>query len=219
MHVPVPNYSFYVITDCRLAAGRPIRDIVAGAIQGGATCIQVREKEMSSRDLYHLSLQLRTLTREKQIPLIINDRLDIALAVGADGIHLGQEDLPAAVARRLIPPDMILGVSAENVRQALEAQAAGANYLGVGAVYATSTKPDAGEPMGLAALAEICRRVDLPVVGIGGIHAGNAGEVIAAGAQGVAVVSCVVAAERVAEAARAVAKKVQEALSSGRGRP
>ncbi len=210
---PATNLSLYVITDRLLAGGRPLVQIVDQAIQGGATCIQVREKDMSTRDLYLLSLQLRELTRERNVSLIINDRLDIALAVEADGVHLGQDDLPAKVAGRIIPPDMILGVSAENVRQALEAQKSGASYLGVGAIYATSTKLDAGEPIGLKTLSDICKAVDIPVVGIGGIHAGNARHVIEAGAQGVAVISCILAAEQVVEAAGEVVRQIHEVLN------
>jgi len=213
------DLSIYLVTDCHLAGGRPLVDIVEQAILGGATCIQLRDKELSSRELYQLALEMRELTRAKDVPLIINDRLDIALATGADGVHLGQDDLPAVVARRLIPPEMILGVSAETVQEAREARDAGASYLGVGAVFSTSTKADAGKPIGLKALAEVCSQVDLPVVGIGGIDAGNAARVIEAGAQGVAVVSCIVAAEQVAAAAREVARQVQTARESRQRRP
>ncbi len=210
---PRINLSLYVILDRSLARGRSLVQIADQAVQGGATCIQVREKDMSSRELYLLSLQLRELTRKRNVPLIINDRLDIALAVKADGVHLGQDDLPAEAARRIISSNMILGVSAENVQQALEAQKAGASYLGVGAIYATSTKPDAGDPIGLKALSSICSKVDIPVVGIGGIHAGNARQVIEAGARGVAVISCIVAAEQVRDAAGEVDRQVHEALN------
>lgn len=209
-----PNLSLYVVTDRQLTGGRSIVEIVDQAIQGGATCIQLRDKDMSTRELYRLSLRLRELTRAKDILFIVNDRLDVALAAEADGVHLGQDDLPAAAARRIIPPEMILGISAENVQQALEAQEAGASYLGVGAIYSTTTKADAGESIGLKALSEICGRVHIPVVGIGGIDAGSARQVIEAGAGGVAVVSCVMAVEQVAEAAREVAIQVQNARAS-----
>ncbi len=215
---PALDLSLYVITDSSLTRGRPLIGLVEEAIRGGAACIQVREKKASARELYRLSRQLRILTRASNVTLIINDRLDVALAVEADGVHLGQDDLPAEAAKSLLPQGMLLGVSVENPRQARQAREAGASYLGVGAVFSTRTKPDAGEPIGLSALAEICSSTDLPVVGIGGIHAGNARAVIEAGASGVAVVSCLMAAEQVAAEARALAGQVRAALSSRQGR-
>ena len=209
-----PDYlGLYVITDRLLSRGRSHADVIRKAIDGGATCIQLREKDASSRELYLLACELRAITREKDTVLIINDRLDIALAVGADGVHLGQDDLPVAAARRIVPSGMILGVSVDNPRQAREAQAMGASYLGAGAVFATSTKADAGEPVGLQALAEICRGVDIPVVGIGGINLHNAGQVIQAGAAGVAVISAIVAADDITLAANEIARVIKEAQS------
>lgn len=201
----------YVITDRLLSRGRSCAEVVRKAIDGGATCIQLREKDAASRELYLLACELREITSEKNVVFIVNDRLDIALAVGADGVHLGQDDLPVASARRIMPPEMILGVSVENPLQAREAQARGASYLGAGAVFATATKSDAGEPVGLQALAEICRGVDIPVVGIGGINAQNAGKVIQAGAAGVAVISAIVAANDITLATREIARIIKEA--------
>ena len=146
-------------------------------------------------------MKVRALTASKGVTFIVNDRLDVALAVQADGVHLGQSDLPAAAARLIMPPEMLLGVTVRNVQQAVQAQVDGASYLGAGAVFATNTKLDTGKPMGLANLAKICRSVRVPVVGIGGINAVNAGSVIAAGAGGVAVVSNVISAADVAGAA------------------
>ena len=207
-----PDYlRLYVITDCLLSRGRSHAEVVEKAIDGGAPCIQLREKDASSRELYSHARELRAITREKDAVFIINDRLDIALAVGADGVHLGQDDLPAEAARRIMPSEMILGVSVENPRQAREAQAMGASYLGAGAVFATSTKADAGEPIGLQAFAEICRGVDIPVVGIGGINLQNAGQVIQAGAAGVAVISAIVAADDITLAAGKIARVIVEA--------
>ncbi len=209
-----PDYlGLYVITDRLLSRGRSHADVIRKAIDGGATCIQLREKDASSRELYLLACELRAITREKDAVLIINDRLDIALAVGADGVHLGQDDLPVAAARRIVPSEMILGVSVDNPRQAREAQAMGASYLGAGAVFATATKADAGEPVGLQALAEICRGVDIPVVGIGGINLHNAGQVIQAGAAGAAVISAIVAADDITLAASEIARVIKEAQS------
>ena len=206
------NLSLYVVTDPFLSGSLPLRAMVEQAISGGAVCIQLRDKKSSSGELFNTAIELIGVTKKHHVPLIINDRLDIALAIKADGVHLGQEDIPAQAARRIMPPEMILGVSVDSVPQALEAQEAGASYLGVGSIFATATKPDAGYPIGLNTLSEICLHVDIPVVGIGGIHADNAGLVIKAGAQGVAVVSCVVGADDVPRAAEKVAAAVSKAL-------
>lgn len=208
----------YVITDRRLSRGRSSLEVVERAIQGGATCIQLREKDLSGKELYKLARQLRILTRAKGVTFIVNDRVDVALAASADGVHLGQDDLPAEAARRIMPAGMILGVSVENEEQAVRAYRAGASYLGAGAVFTTSTKADAGEPIGLEVIARICQSTPLPVVGIGGINAANAGRVIEAGAQGVAVVSAVVAAGDIAGAAGELLLRVNEALALRQGR-
>lgn len=209
------DLSLYVITDRLLSRGRTHLEVVEKAVAGGATCIQLREKEaaVTTRELFVLAEKLRTLTREKGVALIINDRLDVALAVGADGVHLGQDDLPLGVARRLLLPGMILGASASDPRQARRAQAAGAAYLGAGAVFGTSTKPDAGAAIGPAVLNAVYRSVEIPVVGIGGITAANAGRVIAAGAAGVAVISSVVGAADITAAAREIALQVNSAFA------
>lgn len=212
----MPDLSLYVITDRLLSRGRNHREVVEKAIAGGATCIQLREKDATTRELFVIAEELRGLTREKGVFFIVNDRLDIALAVGADGVHLGQDDLPLPAARRLIPPEMILGVSAGDLQEARKAQSLGASYLGVGAVFMTGTKADAGEPIGLKTLFSICHGVSIPVVGIGGINAANARQVIEAGAAGVAVISCVVAAPEIASAAREIAGVVKQALASAR---
>lgn len=188
------DYSVYVIADRRGAGERSILEVVQAAIKGGATVIQLREKEASTREMLRFGRALQGLTRAAGLPLIINDRLDVALALDAEGVHVGQDDMPAEVARRLIGPDKILGVSAETVAQAQAAEAAGADYLGVGDIFGTPSKPDAGAPIGLTHFAEIVCCVSLPVVGIGGITRENAAGVIQAGAVGVAVISAVVGA-------------------------
>lgn len=208
------DWTLYVITDAKLSRGRPHVEVIRAAIRGGATIVQYREKEGTTRQLLQEAQALRELTRAAGIPFIVNDRVDIALAVDADGVHVGQDDLPARIARRLMGPGKIIGVSASNLQEALEAEAEGADYIGAGPVFATPTKPDAAPPIGLEGLAEICRRVSIPVVAIGGIHEGNAGSVIEAGAAGVAVVSAIVAAPDVEDAARrlrAVVEAAQEA--------
>jgi len=214
MHHHQLDLSLYVITDRLLSRGRSCTEVVEKAIDGGATCIQLREKDLTTREFFSLAEKLREITRKRGTTFIVNDRLDIALSVGADGVHLGQDDLPLSAARRIIPPGMLLGVSARNLREALQAQNLGASYLGVGAVFPTGTKRDAGEPIGLQSLAEICRGVEIPVVGIGGINAANAGQVIRAGAAGVAVISYIVGAPDVAAAAREIAREVEDARLS-----
>lgn len=202
------DLSVYVILDGRFARGRGYLQVLAEAIRGGATCIQLREKDLAARDFYDLAGQIREETEKGGVLFIINDRLDVAMAVEADGVHLGQHDLPAKAARRIMPPGMLLGITVRNEQQAMQAQADGASYLGAGSVYATNTKTDTGKPMGLANLAAICRQTAVPVVGIGGINAANAGGVIDAGAAGVAVVSSVISAGDIAAAARGIASAV-----------
>lgn len=196
------DWSLYVVTDAGLSRGRSHLAVIEAAIAGGATVVQYREKAAATRQMIAEAQALRELTRRAGVPLIVNDRLDVALAIDADGVHVGQDDMPAALARRLIGPDKILGVSTANLAEAMQAVRDGADYLGVGPVLATPTKPDAAPPIGMDGLREICRHVPIPVVAIGGINATNAADAIAAGAQGIAVVSAVVAAEDVATAAR-----------------
>lgn len=196
------DWSVYVITDRRVAGDRSILDVVRAALQGGATVVQLREKTASTREMVELGQALHEITRWAGVPLIVNDRLDVALAIDAEGVHVGQDDMPAAVARRLVGPDKILGVSAETVEEALEAQRDGADYLGVGDVYGTPTKPDAGTPIGVEGLAMVVRAVSIPVVAIGGITPDNTEAIIEAGAAGVAVISAIVGAPNPEAAAR-----------------
>jgi thiamine-phosphate pyrophosphorylase len=199
----------YVITDRALARGRDEVAIARAALRGGATALQLRGKQQDARPLCELGRALLRATREAGALLIVNDRLDVALAIGADGVHLGQDDLPCAEARRIAGPGLLIGVSAESPRLAAAAERDGADYLGTGSVYATSSKADAGEPIGLAGLAEVVAATRLPVVAIGGIGPANAAACVAAGACGVAVISAVVAAEDPEAAARELARVVR----------
>lgn len=210
---PFVDYSLYVITDQRTAGGRSLVEVVQVAIRGGATVIQLREKEASTRKMLSLGRQLQELTRRVGLPLIVDDRVDLALALQAEGVHLGQDDMPAEVARKLIGPDRILGVSARSVAEAKEAEAAGADYLGVGDIFGTPSKLDAGAPIGLERFAEIVRSVSIPVVGIGGVTLENAPLVMQSGAAGVAVISAVIGAPDPEAAAR---RLHQIALTGGR---
>jgi len=208
------RWRLYVITDERVSRGRSHLQVAEAAILGGADVLQLRDKESSSGRLFQVAMQLRKLTREAKVPLIVNDRLDIALAADADGVHVGQADLPASVARSILGPGRILGVSAETVAEAVAAAEDGADYLGVGPVFeARGTKPDAGLPLGLELIAEIRRHCRLPIVAIGGINAENARRVRDAGADAVAVISAVSSADDIAQAAR----RLKRLLSGAEG--
>jgi thiamine-phosphate pyrophosphorylase len=205
------DLSLYVITDRTIGRDRPLGEIVAAAIRGGATMIQLREKNLPARHIAEIGRRLQDITGPAGVPLIVNDRADVALAIDADGVHVGQEDLPVADARRIMGPDKIVGASAGTVAEAVQAEADGADYVGVGSVFATGSKPDAHEPIGPDALAPVRAAVRIPIVAIGGITAANAAEVIYAGAHGVAVISAVIGAEDVREAARRLAEAVRAA--------
>lgn len=208
------DYALYLVTDRALARGRPLAEIVCAAVAGGVTCVQLREKACGTREFLAEARALRATTRVLGVPLFINDRVDVALAAAADGVHLGQQDLPVAEARRLGPPGWIIGVSAESGADAVRAEREGADYLGVSPVFATPTKTDHAPPLGLAGLQAIRAAVKIPLVAIGGIHAGNAQEVVRAGADGVAVVSAIVAAAD----PRAAAAELRREIDSARGK-
>jgi thiamine-phosphate diphosphorylase len=183
-----------VITDPD-CGGRDLVDVVRAALRGGAPAIQLRIKHGAARDMVEMAHALLALTRPAGALLFVNDRVDVAVIAGADGAHIGQDDLPVGAARRVSPPGFLLGVSAESVELAVQAEAEGADYLGVGPVYATGSKADAGEPIGLGRIAEVAASVRIPVVGIGGIGIGNARSVVESGAAGVAVISAVMRAD------------------------
>ncbi|RAW44869.1 thiamine phosphate synthase [Halorubrum sp. 48-1-W] len=189
------SWRTYLVTGAEYSAGRETPTVVADALAGGIDVVQLREKGTDARSRYRLGLRLRELTAEACVPLIVNDRIDLAAAVDADGVHLGRSDLPVEVARERLGPDAIVGASASTVTEAREAVAAGADYLGVGAVYGTDSKEVSGDRdgIGLERVAAIAGAVDVPVIGIGGIDAGNAASVVEAGATGVAVVSAITA--------------------------
>ncbi len=189
------DYSLYLVTDRTLSRGRSSEEIVGAAVRGGVTCVQLREKHCSTRDFIREARSLQPLLQHHKIPLIINDRLDVALAIGADGVHLGQSDMHIGDARRLVGEKMIIGISAENLNDAIVAEQEGADYIGISPVFETDTKVDTAAPLGLEGIRWIRRAVNLPLVGIGGINAGNVREIICAGADGVAVVSAIVSAD------------------------
>lgn len=213
-----PDYSLYLVTDRSLARDRATAEVVREAVAGGVTCVQLREKACGTREFLEEARQVRAVLRGTGVPLIINDRVDIALAVGADGVHLGQQDMPIADARRLGPVPWIIGVSAESVADAIRAEREGADYIGVSPVFATPTKTDTAAPLGLEGLRHIRAAVRTPLVAIGGINLANAQAVRQAGADGLAVVSAIVAADSPREAAAGLRRKTEE-TEDGRERP
>lgn len=208
------DWSVYVITDRPAAGDRSLTEVVRAAVAGGATAVQLREKRATAREIIELGRLLHRISREADVPLIVNDRVDVALALNAEGVHVGQEDMPAPLARTLIGPDRILGVSAGSVEEARRAEEDGADYLGVGDVYGTPSKPDAGVPIGIEGIRQTAQAVTIPVVGIGGITVENVAPVIRAGAVGVAVISAVLGAPDPEDAARRLADAVRGAKSS-----
>ncbi|WP_049929087.1 thiamine phosphate synthase [Halopiger goleimassiliensis] len=211
------NYGTYLVTQASLSEGRSTTHVVEAAIEGGVDVVQLREKDTDARHRYELGRELRELTAEAGVDLIVNDRVDIAEAIDADGVHLGQSDLPVAVARDLLGPEAVVGCSASTVEEAVAAESAGADYLGVGAVYGTTSKDVEADKNGLGTdrFAEIADAVSIPVVGIGGITADNAGPVVEAGAAGVAVISAITAAEDPRAATEALATAVETAKGDG----
>jgi thiamine-phosphate pyrophosphorylase len=205
------DYSLYLVTDRGLARGRSTLEIVSAAVHGGATVVQLREKDCSTRDFIEQALTIKEFVKDRGVPLIINDRVDVAQAVKADGVHLGQTDMPLGMAKKILGDSMIIGISAESQQDAVEAEKGGADYLGVSPIYATPTKTDTAPPLGLEGLREIRKVVRLPLVGIGGLNRDNAAEVIRSGADGVAVVSAIVAADDPQTAADAIKQTIKEA--------
>lgn len=185
------DYTLYLVTDSQLLKGRKLETIVYQAIRGGVSLVQLREKKASSLDFYMIAKKVKEVTDKFNVPLIINDRIDIALSVDAAGVHIGQEDLPCKIARQILPKDKIIGVSVHNIEEALRAQEDGADYLGCGAVFTTSTKSDVSN-LTIDKLAEIKKAVNIPVVAIGGINKNNVPSLRNTNIDGIAVVSAIV---------------------------
>lgn len=206
------DFTLYLVTDRRWLGERTLWDGVEEAIRGGATLVQLREKKISSKEYFELAQRVKEVTDRHGIPLIINDRIDIAMAIDADGVHLGPEDLPIPIARKLLGDGKIIGSSAASVDEALLFQAQGADYLGVGAVFPTATKRGT-EKVGLDDLREIKSAVRIPVVAIGGIKAENAKPVMETGVDGVAVVSAIMDQTDIREAVRQLLSLVKGATA------
>lgn len=207
-----PSLLLHVLTDHQWSRGRDILTVAAAALDGGATVIQLRHKTASIRVLLEEGLALRALTRERGALLIVNDRIDVALAVEADGAHVGQEDMPVAFARHLLGPQRILGVSAATFEEAQEASAKGADYLGIGPIFPSIGKVDAGPATGVHLLTELANHFPIPLVAIGGITTENAAQVMRAGASGVAVITAVVAADDIAIASRQLRQALEGSM-------
>jgi len=189
------DLKLYLVTDRGLAGGRDLESLVLDAVAGGVTMVQLREKDIDTREFVSLALRLKAALRGSGVPLIINDRIDVALAADADGVHIGQSDMPYDIARRLLGPDRIIGLSIENLGQLEEANGLDLDYVAASPVFATSTKTDTAAPWGLDGLREFKRISRHPVVGIGGMNAMTAREVFTAGADGIAVVSAIISVE------------------------
>ena len=185
---PAINYSIYLVTDHNCLQGRDFLGCIENALQGGVTLVQLREKNVDGGIFLQRAIAVKNLCDKYNVPLLINDRIDVALACKAAGVHLGQDDIPPSAARAILGPDAIIGVSAHSCEEALAAEKDGADYLGVGAIFPTNSKDDASE-VGLNMLKEIRQISKLPIVGIGGINAQNYTQVRAAGAQGAAIIS------------------------------
>ena len=195
------DYSVYLVTDHRDKTDEEFLNFIEEAIKGGTSIVQLREKTASTKDFYKLALKVKEITSKYDVPLLINDRIDIALAIDSDGVHIGQDDMPADIAREIIGDDKILGVSASTVEEAKKAQMDGADYIGSGAVFPTSTKDDA-DSVSKPQLKEIVDSIDIPVVAIGGITLENANTLKDTGIAGFSVVSAIMSAKDPKEASQ-----------------
>ena len=197
------DYTLYLCTDRSLMSTPTLEEAVEAAIRGGVTLVQLREKDCGSGEFYQTAVNIKKITDSHNVPLIINDRLDIALAVDAAGLHIGQTDLPAAAARKVLGPDKILGVSTATLEEALKAQADGADYLGVGAMFTTGTKKNA-RSVTMDGLMEIRRNIQIPIVVIGGVNEKNCTQFNGTGIDGLAIVSAIIAKPDIEAAAREI---------------
>jgi len=200
--MPSFDLSLYLVTDRSLALDRPLKMIVEQAVRGGVTMVQLREKDASTKEFYELAMKIKACLKPYNVPLIINDRLDIALACNAEGLHIGQSDMPYEVARKLLGKDKIIGLSVESVQDAVKANSLDVDYIGISPVFSTLTKTDTASALGLEGIREITRISRHPSVGIGGINQTNAKDIILAGADGISVVSAIMSADDPLESAR-----------------
>jgi thiamine-phosphate pyrophosphorylase len=212
------DFRLYVVTDRQQTAGRALEEVVIAAARGGAGAIQLREKDLSARELYALGARLQKGLAPYGVPLLINDRVDVALALDAAGVHLAGHSLPTTLARRILGPNKLLGVSTHSVEEAQAAMAEGADFIVFGPVFATPSKLAYGPPQGVQHLEEIVRQVTIPVLAIGGIDLANLSQVLQTGAYGVAMIRAVLAAPDPALAAEQFAQTISEKAVSGSSR-
>ncbi len=195
------DFILYVITDKKASKNRGHLEVIKAAIDGGADVVQLRDKDASVRELVQVGNEIRLLTHRRHVDFIVNDRVDIALATDADGVHLGQDDLPLYLARKIIGKEKIIGVSTHSLDEAIQAETDGADYIAVGPIFATPTKPDY-KPVGLELIRQIKERIKIPFVAIGGIDENNIKDVVNAGATRIAVVRAVVGSDNITQAVR-----------------
>jgi thiamine-phosphate pyrophosphorylase len=205
------DYSLYLVTDRDLSLGRSNLEVIEAAVKGGVTLVQLREKEATTREFFEEGLRVRDYLSTKNIPLIINDRIDIVLALNADGVHLGQDDMPVDIARTMIGSNKIIGASVFSPVEAKVAEAMGADYLGLSPIFLTGTKPELTDQIGMEGISAIRETVKIPIVGIGSIKYANAFEAVSAGLDGVAVVSAICSQEDPKAAAEAIKGEVMRA--------
>jgi thiamine-phosphate pyrophosphorylase len=203
------SWEIYLVTDRAFSRGRITLEMVEAAVAGGVSAVQLREKDLETREFYEEGLRIRDFLRSSGVPLIINDRVDVALALDADGVHLGQSDMPVNIARRILGPDRVIGVSVEKPEHINDDALARANYLAISPVFLTSTKPELDTSWGLEGIRRVRSLTDLPLVAIGSIKLENARAVIKAGADCVAVVTAIVAADDPCEATRLLLDEVR----------
>lgn len=196
------DYSLYLVTDRRFLKGRTIKEAVEEAISGGVTIVQVREKDVTTREFYKIASEVKEVTDKHNVPLIINDRIDIAQAIDAAGVHLGQDDMPITFARKILGQNKIIGISTGTIEEAKEAEKYGADYVGIGAIFFTGSKKDIDIPIGISGLTEIVKNINIPSVAIGGVNKNNLSEVMNTGTNGAAVISAILANDDIQQAAR-----------------
>ncbi len=211
MRLDKKHILLYAVTDRAWVGTKSLYEQVKEALENGVTCVQLREKELDESDFLKEAKQISTLCKEYKVPFIVNDNVNIAIACKAEGIHIGQEDMELTNVRKLVGEDMIIGVSAHNVEEAIKAQEGGADYIGIGAVFATSTKTDV-DVLSFETLRSICEAVDIPTVAIGGIKKDNICKLKGSGIDGVAVVSAIFAAKDIATATKELLLEVKKAV-------
>jgi thiamine-phosphate pyrophosphorylase len=204
-----PDYTLYLVTDRRFKPENEFISTIESAIQGGVSIVQLREKDISSREFYNLAVGVKTVCDKYDVPLIINDRLDIALAVDAAGVHVGQSDLPVDAVIRILGDKKIVGLSVSNASDVKAALNYRVDYLGLSPVFSTDTKTDTAKPLGLDGISELRKMTDIPLVAIGGISTENAADIISVGADGLAVVSAIMAAENPKDVSQIFQSKIE----------